>query len=1477
MPFDQLYSAIMALPDTGAAGFEGFVRDALAELTGQAFRLMKSGPQGGVDCIGDPSGSGLVIGMEGKQYSAKTPLALDALKSKLRDAAKEFPTMDLWLLATTRPIDGGHTKALLEIGDDLGVDVLVLDWSDAAAMPPSLAIIAAAAPAAVAHHLGPSVTGDIAAITSNAYFASERDRLRERLRNASIGLAAARAATREWTVLQMQDPASARVAFDSYASLEAPRTVRIDRPAVRQALDDWWTNGPPGPAALLGQEGMGKTWAALSWWLARTAGAEDFPLSLVIPARDVSSIDGPQLIANALHKATGVRDPAFWQRRFERWMSAETDRPLLLIIIDGLNQNWTFQHWSDLLLSLNTAERRGKIAVALTCRPEHWRRQLKELADSRLPITIVDVQPFSDPELDALLAAHKIARDELHPKLIELMRVPRLSGIAIERRAELQEGGEITPERLVYEDWRYRHHGAQKALSHEEFRAFIGKLGRELNERLGGSVERKELFERLSPDGVNDRGKLEAVFSELTEGGWLNPSTAPGRFELDAGRVPAALGLALLDDVRGGNSGEERAEILGQLLDPLQGSDLSVAILKNAATFALLDTAASAEVKVELLEAWLGSQNFSAVDFESYWRLIGYAPALFIGIAEEEWFGSGPSKRSDEVLVKGFANALKWPEVATALEAKLLEWFSRYWLDKLQGEILGKVGDDEAAQKRRREGAERAAAAKSERIGEAFGLDLKEVDPERQAWGCYRATDLLSWIPRAPLVQVFTAWAITRAILGGFRQFDALAWVLRWNTEDPVETEAAILSRARELLNCGGEIARSAARSLLDALATPAARQLHDEFFPEAAPTPAREFVWPEVRAERVNRQPLDGALSLEADPHNPDIELPSAFVERLRKLAARVSDDALLASGVELDRSFGRGIHALAHWAPDALGNLVRRRSAAALGATKVPDLPGWALRTWKAIAQRVGRGEPEMALAKVEWLPFSFLVLGDDELKKWSALSHRLDGCGFERPYELQLTALAGTTADEQVRALRRISPPAGLAQWVKRILQPASVDVVESLRMDLAPTRSVKALVMWIDYLRAAALKTVPSGWMPLASLIGHPDPGVRAATFKFIHRSDNDELAQRLEESGWSWTDGMDRDEAAYGSLALTLSPAAAAGAVADRVHPEVLGALAELYPQHRIYLERFADYVRKELEFYNSGSSRTYPRALLNDTQGWDLLVAEFGDSLLEWTRPFVDGSWHSHWFIVERFPLIRALEAADKIEPGRKAQVLGRSLREMAASNFRSGDLYYQATTLAGPTGEEARQLALAEANEDAKIFEFAVGIQESGQTDWLLEQIERDLDGNTAGIMARGLTLAGFLQPTIKSDALWEGELAEPPASGWLAMVHGASRDRYLRYKWSRHWNQLFRNSDSDDEAFGAYELFIETLDGRLFSGNDRPSDEDLRNWSWRRRVHWSIGWARVRSAAKSRNDKLSKEFLASKPPLSNQSPRRH
>ena len=94
------------------------------------------------------------------------------------------------------------------------------------------------------------------------------------------------------------------------------------------------------------------------------------------------------------------------------WATAPINDPIILIVIDGLNQNWTFKDWVDFVLSISTPEWRGKIAIILSCRPDHWFNRLGGLPGLPTQAQIVTVDPFTDDELDELFSLHNVKRDE---------------------------------------------------------------------------------------------------------------------------------------------------------------------------------------------------------------------------------------------------------------------------------------------------------------------------------------------------------------------------------------------------------------------------------------------------------------------------------------------------------------------------------------------------------------------------------------------------------------------------------------------------------------------------------------------------------------------------------------------------------------------------------------------------------------------------------------------------------------------------------------------------------------------------------------------------------------------------------------------------------------------------------------------------------------------------------------------------------
>jgi hypothetical protein len=1484
---ERLQQSLLALDPTGANGFEGVVRDALSEITGRAFGLLKSGPQGGVDGINGPIANRLVIGFEAKRYKETNRLPADELVAKLHDTARNYPSLDLWILAATRSISAGDAATIHTVGEELGIDVLILDWAGGA-NPPAIVDLIAAAPNSAAHHFGGDKTliAELDKVRQQPGFETRLAMLHERLSQPEIGLATARERCRAYLTQHMSDRDAARLVFNSHAALRADGVKRINRDGLNTAIENWWLSSYDSPLVLLGREGVGKTWEALGWWLGAAAADPEFPLTLVLPARDVIGIDGPALIATFLRKATGVRDDIFWRRRLDRWATVETDRPLMLIVIDGLNQNWTFGEWADLILSLSTPEWRGKIAIILTCRPDHWHNRLAELPGLPRPAIPVPVNNFNDEELDALLDLYELKRSDFDEPMLALLRVPRLCHIAIERRADLQKSGDVTVERLVYEDWRHRRPQARQSLSHEEFRRFVAELGRDAEGRLDGmDLSRAELLARLSSGDGREPGQFEHVLSELIDGNWLIPATGRNRFKLAPDRAPAALGLTLVADLRGASDAGEIEQRMAAVLDPLQGMDFSVAILRHAATFALLDSTLERPVVSALIEAWLGSQNSTNEDFQSFWRLIGCDTELILDIAERHWFHRDGEGRIDEYINKGFCNAFRWPDVAGPLTERLVRWFSAYWLDPLATEFGGQLADDDEAQQRRARSEMRALQAEEERLAQRFGLTIVRVEPGNQGWGCARAVELLSWLPRASLLDAYTAWAITRAIMGRGTE-RTMAWNLRWflDTEHEGDVDLAppmIIDRARELGKAGA-IGRDAARRLLEGLATPEAHRflaidlVSGNAVPDAAQLPCepepRTVEWPEAPSTpRFENGSLEAVRLLSADPFDPDCQLPGEMVSRLKAAADAMSDEQLQKEMPGTDGGFEYARPALARWAPGKLAELLNRRY-------RPPPPVATAKR---GIIDRItalfGRRkvEEKPVLPSDVGIEAEMLAFDDATINAWARLASEPELLADRQA--AYVVPLVEASAATQIRLLEAICPDGKLPNWSGIILAPPGEAELETIAAHLDPAGDAATLRFWMRYLYRVHDLQLPAGWAPLLPMIIHDDPLVRAAAFRLIQATKDRVLADAIVASGWKASGAEHREEAAHGSLALIWSSAAIAGTAVPLVHPDALGELSHIYPACRTYVDAFADHVRDELHFIRTARSRSYPRSLLHVDNGWDELLAHHGAAFRTWIEPFFElgtsEAFHLFGFC-EPFPLLGALKAYDGLKPGSQARLLETALDTGNHGTIRFGDLYRQAAELQGPSGARARELALAEANDDQKLHNFAITVQRSGETAWLINLIERDLEAQTAWTIARAITLAGFLAPDDAGEALWQGKLATPPAPGWLAKTWEKSRHHFERGRRNRHWCNRYLEAESDIEAFAAFELFSGGIDRRMVL--DRSNWlEPLRALPLRRRLHWDIVSQGFQAAFEKTGKGLANNFLHTEPPLSGQAPR--
>ena len=235
--------ALFGLSSSGDSGFEGFVAAALTELTGHAFHVTKSGPQGGIDARSAPHNF-LQVGAEAKQYSPSTRLPLAHLLHKITDASTASTPVDLWLLAATRPVDALDRRKMYDHGLKLGIGVKVIDCPADLARLADLAVVCASAPEACNALF--SSQDDLAdafeRIRQAPGFEAGRTRIVEWLAQADTGYASARTASERWMQEAQTSLPNAKSRLGGHHNPLASEYGVISRAGINAQLNDWYSS-----------------------------------------------------------------------------------------------------------------------------------------------------------------------------------------------------------------------------------------------------------------------------------------------------------------------------------------------------------------------------------------------------------------------------------------------------------------------------------------------------------------------------------------------------------------------------------------------------------------------------------------------------------------------------------------------------------------------------------------------------------------------------------------------------------------------------------------------------------------------------------------------------------------------------------------------------------------------------------------------------------------------------------------------------------------------------------------------------------------------------------------------------------------------------------------------------------------------------------------------------------------------------------
>jgi len=1136
--------------DISASTFENVVAALLSEHLELGIAVAKSGFQHGGD--GGPAGrQGRRFRIETKRYADTTSLSDRELLGEVDHALKRDPALEAWFLAATRQAPEQLELDLMRKSDDLGVPIVVIDWKKATF--PTLAALCTAQPDV----LETMVSSEAAQIARDLKRDGEESlkRLSQDLEAWNLGFVRLRELTAAklgaiWTAPRV----SAAALGQDAAGGAYPTTIK--RARVHAALDQWWTGraAEDAPAAVIGWQGAGKTWAALQWTIEHIA---DQPLVLIVPSSAVAGISTiskaglKRFIGERLYDLTEARDAVHWQLRFDRLLlRPPTEGPVLTLILDGMNQEPSAP-WLDILKLLQDPEFSGRIRTIAITRNLHFTDRLSRLRGLIVVPEEIEVDIYDGAEggeLDQRLAAEGLTRGDLHEDLIEIARTPRLFNLVVRLRQRLANADQVTVHRLLWEYGRDTFGIRDGApFSETDWRGWLTEVAQH---RLGGihGYNLRALGEMVERPDLT-ASEVFRRLSEIVDGEFVR-SSAAGQFEFTPTLVAHALGAALLEHLGSGaaldrDSAEKK---LADWLDPIAGLDEKAEILRAAVSILLESDMADAEhIASALLFEWLRSQN---IPEQHRTELARIAAPLCAALLDVVALSGDAAMGSARLLAVNALRAISRDDLA-ALD-KIVE-HCRSWLKVISRDV--------DPPRRRHEDTEKA---RSERLmlrvgadedGERTVLGRRITFVERQHRDAETTIpSLLEGFPLVPALPVFEFAALALAIRHREAFWDGLKWLCLLNGEDFAATSSGLREKAVEIAatvpepGIHPELGRRVGALLLwlsgdedneaEAVVMNPPLDRNFDYERDYLSDPSRSFFALEVRhAETVLanaaiplRRRIDRAASFFPDP---DFTPPAIFCAELRQ-AMQAFDMAALDTSLSRsaeDHAWEEIVPALARCAPDLLAALARAK------------LHG--------LATRPAEQRYVTAIRSLE----HYVVA--DQAARVSAhtlrTSSRSEDAGEEAfaASRLLILEIDGLPPVEQFASIVEADLK-DIYQDFSDVLPSLSSEEVDALvrRYRHGSEKHANDLVLLLSI---AQPPLNDESWEWLAELADDHGCRHRGVVFEILHTADAGRFGRALLQQNWTWSTGQDLACNHFGSLALA---AASAGLPFDQHAPAI---------------------------------------------------------------------------------------------------------------------------------------------------------------------------------------------------------------------------------------------------------------------------------------------------------------------------------
>lgn len=933
-----------------ASALERFAAAALGRLMDVPIAVARSGFQRGGDA-GPAGRQGRHFRIECKKYSDDTTLSDRELLGEIDHALANDEALEAWILVATKLVPEQLAQDLNRKGESIGVPILTVDWRKNEIAP--LAALCAYAPDLVEAEIS-GAAGELSR-SLNPAAAGAIESLRRNLSSWSPGYESLRRLS-HIKLEQIWNSSRTSIAALGQDAAGGAQSKKVRRSSVFASLDAWWTgpgrNDPP--AAILGFEGVGKTWAVLDWL---TENRSDQPIVLFVSSQAAASITDASettlrhFLATRLHELTGVRDAEHFARRLDFLLRRPpSEGPVMTVVFDGLNQEPSLP-WPRIMQVLQGDTFAGRVKIMVITRRHHFEERLASLRGLAVSAVPVAVETYDDAELDSMLEFEGLNRSNLHPDLVELARTPRLFALVIRLRDRLSDAGSVTLHRLL---WEYGRDAlgirAGTSFSEQEWREWLKTIA---ERHLAGikNYSLRTLAETAQRADLSER-EVYARLSDIIDGQFVKPAPG-GAMQLVPAVVIHALGAALLSQLDGIDPPDAAVieQEMSRWLDPITGLDQRAEILRAAVSILIERGGAQGEVGAALVTAWLQTQNVPDSHRRELALLAPEIPDALLSAVERSNTNTYGSARLWAV------NALRAIERRPGAPLDAIVRRTASWLAMVSRDVDTRHDADPAHEKHRVERVMKKLGR--DESGPIVVLRARLLVQDNDRGELQSAVpSILDGFPLAGTMPCFEAAAVASAACGMSAAWKGLKWLCHLNEVDPLETAEALRLLSADLAarkpepGIHPDLAARAGALLLwlsgieedeqSASSTDPGIDRWLTYETDYLQNPSRSIFALERRHAAAALADKDVALAARVQRTrefwlDPDFQPPDGFAEELRTFVASFDLSALNAqNGHTRDGIVFESLEpALARCAPDMLVDLMRRKT---VGYSKRP-----------------------------------------------------------------------------------------------------------------------------------------------------------------------------------------------------------------------------------------------------------------------------------------------------------------------------------------------------------------------------------------------------------------------------------------------------------------------------------------------------------------------------------------------------------